>query len=334
MFMAYIKINRDNFYYNLKELSRCAGGVDAIAIVLKDNAYGHGLEIMAKLSSEFGITNAVVKDKKEALTIQKYFKKILILNDTPIINDKFNFAINSIQDFNNLSKGINIELKIDTGMHRNGISIDEIDKALDIINKKNINLVGVMTHYKSADELGSDFFWQQKVFKKALLKIRDKGFKNFRVHSYNSSALLRTNKFNEDIARIGISAYGYNELNSVFNKIELKPVLSLFAKKVSSRFLKKGARIGYGGDTTLEIDTIISTYDLGYGDGWFRSNKIYMLPSGIKILGKVSMDFISLASIEDNVCIMNNAQNAAKLLDTISYEIITNLNTNIKRVIT
>lgn len=332
--MAYIEINRDNFYYNLTKLSKCAGGVDAIAIVLKDNAYGHGLKIMAKLSSEFGVTNAVVKDKKEASLIQKYFKKILILNDNPIVSDKFYFAINDIKDLKNIKKGINIELKIDTGMHRNGISVDEIDKALDIISDKKINLVGVMTHYKNADELGSDFFWQQKIFQKVLSKIRDRGFKNFRVHSHNSSALLRTNKFTEDIVRVGISAYGYNELDSVFNKIKLKPVLSLFATRVSSKLLKKGSRIGYGGDITLNKNNIISTYDLGYGDGWFRSDKGYMLPSGIKILGKVSMDFISLASIEDNLCIMNNAQNTAKIFNTISYEIITSLDSNIKRFIT
>jgi len=331
--MAYIEINRDNFYYNLRVLAKCAGGVNSIAIVLKDNAYGHGLEIMAKLSSEFGVTNAVVKDKIEALAIQKYFSKILILNDTPIVNKKFTFAINSIKDLDNIKKGVNIELKIDTGMHRNGISIDEIDIALDIIINKNINLVGVMSHYRSADELGSEFFWQQKLFKESLTQIKARGLKNFRVHSHNSSALLRAKIFNEDIARVGISAYGYNELNPIFNKITLKPVLSLFATKISSRVLKKGDRIGYGGDTILREDAIISTYDLGYGDGWFRSIKNYVLPSGVKILGRVSMDFISLASIEDNLCIMNNAQNAAKLFDTISYEIITNLDSNIKRVI-
>jgi alanine racemase len=53
--MAFIKINKQNFYHNLNQIALKTGSVDKIAIVLKDNAYGHGLELMAKLASEFGI---------------------------------------------------------------------------------------------------------------------------------------------------------------------------------------------------------------------------------------------------------------------------------------
>ena len=63
--MAFIKINKQNFYHNLNQIALKTGSVDKIAIVLKDNAYGHGLELMGRLASEFGIKHAVVRKTVE-----------------------------------------------------------------------------------------------------------------------------------------------------------------------------------------------------------------------------------------------------------------------------
>ena len=118
--------------------------------------------------------------------------------------------------------------------------------------------------------------------------------------------------------------------------MKLLPVLTLYAKKVSSRVLKSGERIGYGGDFIASRDMTVSTYDLGYGDGWCRgdSAKPFVTSEGLPILGRVSMDFISLESEKDEVCVVNDAKKAAKQLGTISYEITTALSTNIpKKVI-
>jgi len=99
--------------------------------------------------------------------------------------------------------------------------------------------------------------------------------------------------------------------------------------------LKRGQRVGYGGDFTAPRDMTVSTYDLGYGDGWMRgdSKSPYKTVDGLEILGRVSMDFISLASDRDEICIMNNAQAAAKQFGTISYEMTTSLSTELERVV-
>ena len=68
--------------------------------------------------------------------------------------------------------------------------------------------------------------------------------------------------FDEDLVRVGIGAYGYNELPSAFDEIALKPVMSLYAKKVSTRVLRAGERIGYGGDFDAAHEMTVSTYDL------------------------------------------------------------------------
>jgi len=220
-------------------------------------------------------------------------------------------------------------------MHRNGIALNELNQALDTIKSKRLNLVGIFTHYRSADELSSELAWQIDNFKEVKRLTIQKGFKKIRFHSYNSAALLRLNSFSEDIARVGIAMYGFNELPSIYKKIPLKPVLSLWAKRTSTRALKKGERVGYGGDFVAPKDMIISTYDIGYGDGLFRgdSKNPLVISEGLPILGRVSMDFISIESTKDELCIIDNAQITAKHFNTISYEITTKLNPNLNKEI-
>jgi len=333
--MAFIKINKQNFYHNLNQIALQTGSVEKIAIVLKDNAYGHGLELMAKLASDFGVRHAVVRTFKEAESIRSLFETILVLGDAIKKDITFSFTINSLADIVDAEQGAKVELKIDTGMHRNGIALDEVKEALMHIRKKELELVGVMTHYRCADVLGSEFFWQQKQFISVVKQIKESGFTNIRVHSHNSAAILRIKNFTEDLVRVGISAYGYNELPHAFDKVTLKPVMTLYANKVSSRVLKVGQRVGYGGDFSAPKDMRVSTYNLGYGDGWFRenTNKSFTIAEGLPILGRVSMDFISLETDKDEVCVMDDAQVVANAFGTISYEIMTALSEKINRII-
>ncbi|WP_295421623.1 alanine racemase [Sulfurovum sp.] len=331
--MAIIKINKQNFYHNLNQIALKTGSVDKIAIVLKDNAYGHGLEYMAKLASEFGIKHAVVRKISEAEQITSFFDTILVLGDTITQHDKYFFAINSLDDISRAQKGAKVELKVDTGMHRNGIALDELEEALRSIKEQGLDLVGVMTHFRSADELSSELFWQQKRFEGVKKHVKNAGFTNVRFHSCNSAAILRMKHFNEDLVRVGIGAYGYDELPLPFDEVLLKPVLALYAKKIATRVLKKGERVGYGGDFTAPKEMTVSTYDLGYGDGWRRgdSTRPFITAENLPILGRVSMDFITLESDKEEVCVMNDAQNAAKQFGTISYEVTTALSAAIAK---
>ncbi len=334
--MAFIKINKQNFYHNLNQIALKTGSVEKIAIVLKDNAYGHGLELMGRLASEFGIKHAVVRKTVEAELIKSLFETVLVLGDSIIKDEVYSFTINTLEDIKKAQKGAKVELKVDTGMHRNGIDLDELDEALRLIQEQNLNLVGVMTHYRSADELSSELFWQQKQFESVKERVKKAGFTNVRVHSHNTAAILRTKSFDEDLVRVGIGAYGYNELPHLFDEVTLHPVMSLYAKKISTKILKDGERIGYGGDFIATDDMTVSTYDLGYGDGWSRgdSARPYITSEGLPVLGRVSMDSISLESDKEEVCVMNDAQVAAKQFGTISYEITTALSVDIpKKVI-
>jgi len=333
--MPYITINKSNFFHNLNQLALKAGSKDRLAVVLKDNAYGHGLEIMAQLAADFGIRQAVVVSTEEAQSIRTHFERILVLNGDPFSDTVFSFAVTDFSRLSCVDPQAQIELKVDTGMHRNGIRMDQLDAALAIIRERRMNLVGVMTHYRSADVLSSEWMWQKKQFEMVKQQVRNAGFDAVRFHSHNSAALLRSKTFDEDIARVGIAIYGYNELPDVYDPITLKPVMTLYARRVSTRHLFRGERIGYGGDFSAPEMMTVSTYDLGYGDGWPRGDASdpYVTAEGVPILGRVSMDFVSLESQEETVCIMNDAQTAARHFGTISYEMTTALSVDIERKI-
>ncbi len=339
--MAKILLNKENLFHNFRIISNQAGSVEKVAVVLKDNAYGHGLFEIATLANEFGIKKAVVKSLEEAIIIEKLFDDILILaqKDVHTYSHTFHIALNSLENIKNLPENIKVHIKVDTGMHRNGIMPQQLEEAILGLCKKNIQVTGVFTHHKASDELSTDFFWQKAVFtrvKEDVKRICEKlSLPLPAFHSCNSAALFRTSNFDEDFARVGIATYGYLDNAGIFNFPKLKPVMSLWASKLSTRVLHKGQSVGYGGTFTASEDMNVSTYDIGYGDGFLRLNErnSYTTPKGYKVLGRVSMDNLSLNTKDEEVCIFDNVEVLAKENDTITYEITTTLSPAIKKEI-
>ena len=339
--MAKILLNKENLFHNFKIISEHTKSKEKVAVVLKDNAYGHGILEIATLANEFGIKKAVVRSLEEALKVEKLFDYILILAEKSFhtYSHAFHIALNSLEDIKILPENCNVHIKVDTGMHRNGILPNQLEEAILGLKERNINITGVFTHHRCADELSTDFFWQNNVFTRVKTDVK-------RIceqlllpipafHSCNSAALFRHTNFDEDFARVGIATYGYLDNANIFKFPKLKPVLSLWATKLSSRVLEKGQSVGYGGTFTASENMTISTYDVGYGDGFLRLNErcSYETPKGYKVLGRVSMDNLSLNTNDNEVCIFNDVHALAKTHDTITYEITTALNPNIKKEI-
>ena len=334
-------IYRENYFHNLDQISHHAGSKDKVAVVLKDNAYGHGLLEIAQLANEYGIKRAVVRNCDEAVKIEKLFDSILILADTNLTtySHTFHITINKLDDIAQLPKNTQVHLKVDTGMHRNGISLNSLETAIHGLFKQGLVLTGVFTHHHSADKISTDFFTQARVFgdvKNKVISICEKLSHPIpEFHSCNSSALFRTKNFDEDFARVGIAQYGYLETDPIFDNPNLKPILSLYANKLSSREIKKGQSVGYGATYQAQEDMIIGCYDVGYGDGFLRINERqeYFTPDGYRVLGRVSMDNLSLNTDLDEVCLFDDVKALAKVHDTITYEITTTLSPNIKKEI-
>lgn len=327
--MAHIELNKSAFFNNLDIIAQKTADKDKIAIVLKDNAYGHGLLEVASMAKEYGLSKAVVRDEKEAQQIKDLFEYILILAPSfPLCASKnFVYTINSIEDIAEFPVSSAVELKIDTGMHRNGISMDELDDALQQIESQGLDLRALFTHYRSADTMSAEWFWQKKNFQD--LK---KDIPHLRFHSCNSAAIFREKSFDEDMVRIGIAAYGCLQMDRGFEETGLKPVLSLFADKISSRILKKGERLGYNATFEAIEDIRVSNYDIGYADGLSRllSNS-YQTPEGYELLGRVSMDNSSYKTDKQRLLIFDDANEIAAFCETIGYEVLTSLSPRLER---
>jgi len=335
--MAYITLNKNNFFNNLDIIKKQTKEINKIALVLKDNAYGHGLTEMSVLAKEYGITKAVVRTYEEALHVEQYFKYILILSDFPKeYNDKFRYTINDINTIDKFPKNTKVELKIDTNMHRNGILLSELKESFKSIKKSGLILEAVFTHHRSADELTSEWFTQNDIFETIKKESENLSlefkFNKLRFHSANSASLFRYQNFDEDMARVGIAAYGCMELPNALHVERLKPVLSVYAKKISSRELKEGECVGYGATFTANEDITVSNYDFGYADGFMRANSNdYTTPNNEELVGRISMDNSSFICNKDEILVFNDANAIAKSSNTISYEILTSLKDRIER---
>ncbi|RAX56348.1 alanine racemase [Helicobacter sp. 10-6591] len=342
--MAEILLDSNAFRHNLKLITQTIK--QKPALVLKDNAYGHGLHEIANMAQEYGIKDVFVKNYAEAKEVACLFESISILygglDSLDTLGTNMALVINNKDILDSLRHGDKVELKINVGMNRNGIDLSECQEFCKEIAKRGLVLFGVLAHIGFGDEGGDDFTRQLANFKQAkqhITTICNKlGIKLPRFHCLSSSGALRLAQNQEciegDLVRVGIAAYGYLEAPLDIAK-DLKKVASLWAHRICSQTIKKGQSIGYGGKSIVDKDCIVSTYDIGYGDGFFRVSENHMLTTaeGYKILPRTSMDCFSCMSDKPKVCLMSDAKAIAKVFGTISYEVLVRLSPFIKRIV-
>ncbi len=345
--MAEIILDSKAFFHNLDEICKATNrNATNLALVLKDNAYGHGLLQIAQLAKDYGIQSVFVKSYTEALQIKDLFAHVTALYGGVAKEGAPNIhcAITSLKQLESYESNCGIELKVNIGMNRNGLESSQLEQAFEIIAQKRISLIGVFGHNGYGDDEDEEFLRQREEFSALKLKVRtmceNLGLPMPRFHSLSTSGAVRANKIkdssnDDDLVRIGIGAYGYHT-SKVTLPIELKPVASLWAHKISSQNLKKGDRIGYGGVSVVEKDGVFSTYDVGYGDGLPRlsgiEGKLYCA-SGEEILPVMSMDCFSCESEKDKICVFSDVSEFARVFRTIPYVILTHLSPFLKRLV-
>jgi alanine racemase len=111
--------------------------------------------------------------------------------------------------------------------------------------------------------------------------------------------------------------------------------MSLWAERLATRRVGPGEHIGYGGEGELKNGGVVSTYDIGYGDGWLRgeAKSPYRLPDGRPLVGRVSMDMVSVEGDDEAVCLFDDAREAARQHGTIAYDILVKLSAHIPRIV-
>lgn len=286
--------------------------------VIKSNAYGHGLSLIAKQLSTlnpvpytlnprlwFGVDSIV-----EAVRLRKEGIKnpLLVLGSTlpPRIGEAGdqNIAL-TVSNFESLksliraNKRTTFHLKIDTGMHRQGFLPAETFKLLNFLKRSKLSPQGIYTHFASKD-LGFPVYTRLQLyqFKRTLADFEKAGFKNLVRHAAASNATLLSPKTHFDMVRVGMGLYGYwpSLIAKVehSSKISLRPILSWKTVVGEVKELPRGSYLGYDLIEQVKRKTKIAVLPIGYWHGYFRAlssiGEVLIRGHRAKVLGRVSMD--------------------------------------------
>ncbi len=365
-------INLGNYRHNLNELrSRLNPHVKIMAII-KANAYGHGIEEIAKtaIDSDVEYLGIVCISELKRLRQAGIESPCLILNylDVESIREALELNasvtamdsvfIQALQEQAQASnKTVSVHLKIDTGLHRAGCSpAESVFLAKQIAESPNLVLSGIFTHLAESEDVDSPYTTEQlKIFNECIIEIQSQGINTGIVHCSNSAAILAHPEAHFDMVRPGILTYGINPFPKehteyTYVQSHFLPVLEIRSKVVYIRKLEVGESVGYNRRWRAEKPSTVALIPIGYGDGYRRTpfNAGYMLVAGERcpIVGSVSMDqtIIDITDVlnlevNDEVVILGSQKNSSITIDdiasayqTINYEVATSLTDRIERM--
>ena len=351
-----VKIN--SIINNYKKIKNQVSKNCKVAATVKADAYGLGIMPIAKSLIKNKCNVFFVATLTEGIELRKINKKISIyvLNGLNNNNTKIFFKNKIIPVVNDLSqlkkaesfslqnkKSLKIALHFDTGMSRLGFDINQTKFLLN--NKevliKNTDVVLIMSHLACADNKKSaKNIKQLKQFREIT-----QNFPKIKLSLSNSAGILLGKKYNFDLVRPGISLYGGN--CSLDRNNDYTHVISLKAKIIQVRQIKKGDAIGYGSTYKAKKRMLVGTIPIGYADGFNRlfsnQSKLYYKNKKVSIIGRVSMDLITIdltkfkkmeISEKDYVELINSKNNIdylSRIIKTIPYEILTSLGNRYQR---
>ena len=328
--------------------------------IVKAGGYGSDSVEIAKKLESIGVDYFAVAFTNEGIDLRKAGIKTPILVLLPqvesiknIIDYNLEASLYSFYFLENFIDYVNkkevkkcfCHFKINTGLNRVGFSEYQLNDAVEKIkNCKPIKLAGIYSHLAATDDLNETKFTNSQInlFKKLSSKIKSQISYDPILHMSNTSGIFSYPECEFDMVRSGIGLYGYNNYLSK----ELVPVHSL--KSVIAQIIncKKGESVGYNRSFICKNDMMVGVIPIGHDDGISRSfsKNAYVFISGKKaeVLGNICMDvlMINLNGINcnegDEVVVFdskNNAEDFAKSVGTISYEILTNLSGRIERKI-
>ena len=348
--------------HNVELLKKTAG--TKLLAVVKADAYGHGLVPVAKAAISAGADYLGVALLEEAIALREAgieapilawlvqpgsdFKKAIELDiDIAAASLK---ALQEISDASE-SKKARVHLEVDTGMTRGGF-LAEWDQ-LTAEHLKNVEVVGIFSHFARADEPGEvQNDAQLARFKEMIERVHSFGFTNVIRHLSNSAATIKNHAAAFDMVRAGIAMYGLSpDVTTLGNSqsLALRPAMQLRAAMYLVKDVPANTPVGYGASESTSADTKLGVIAMGYADGipriahgagvWFAGKKALSI-------GRVSMDqFVvdlgaqSKAQSGDWVVIFGNGSHGEYTADdwgaasqTINYEIVTRIGPRVPRI--
>lgn len=301
---TWVEIDRGALRHNLKAVRTFAGKAGVMAVV-KANAYGHGLEEVAKVLAD-GIDVFAVASLGEAIQLRGIVKKIPILLLSAALPSEYREigrrgfipTLSSVKEATlfakHAPKGAPVHFKVDTGMGRLGALPEQAVPTLKAILKSGLTVHSLSTHLSSADSDRKTTKRQLNIFAH-LLEDLQKLAPDAAIHALNSAGAMLHASEEGDLIRVGLALYGVSPIPS-FQSL-LRPVLSWKARITFLNDVPKGHRISYGGTFTAPRPMRIALLPAGYADGYPRqlSGKgagVLIRGQRCPVLGRVTMDQI------------------------------------------
>ena len=357
---VWAEIDLDALAYNMKNIKSLAEDKEVIAVV-KADCYGHGAIDTAPVLLENGASRLAVAVLTEGIELRKskITAPIMILGYTPeylgeeLITYDIEQTVYSLEYAQNLSKtalSLNkkakIHIALDTGMGRIGFIPNEtsLKEVSEICSLPGLDVIGMFTHFSTADEENKDYTLEQ--FDKYMNFLHELSKLNISIplkHVSNSGAIMDMPETFKDLdaVRAGIILYGYYPSHEVKKEnLSLKPALTIKAKVAHVKEMDENMYISYGRTFKTKRKSIIATIPIGYADGYSRllipGAKVIINGKLVPIVGRICMDQCMIDVTDagtvktgDEVIILGqfenlkiNADDYAKILGTINYEVL------------
>ncbi len=367
---AVLEVNLDAFADNLRVYRNYLNPQTKLMIMVKAAAYGSGIGEIAKFLEYQNVDYLAVAYTDEGIEVRNRGVKlpILVLNpDIPsfesLILHRLEPEIYSFSMLNNFLQTLEktkqvfpnldlenypIHLKIDTGMKRLGFEVEEIELLKkELKEAENISVKSIFSHLVASDNEEHDKFTKHQIdtFKKIYQELSQTLQYQPIRHILNSGGISRFPNYQFEMVRLGIGLYGIDSNENI--QKQLKNISSLKATISQIKTVKKGETIGYNRIGKASKALRIATIGIGYADGFSRSlsngiGHVILHKKVAKVIGNVCMDMtmIDISEIPeakegDEVIIFGkekSIQQLAKELNTISYEVFTNISERVKRV--
>lgn len=366
-----LSISTSALRHNVEQFRNLLSQETKLAVVLKSNAYGHGLAETASVVAPLADVLTVVTGA-EALFLRKlgHQERILVLSILEeeripdLLHAGIELPVYDLEQARLVSAAATeahliarVHVKIDTGASRVGILPKETANFLASLRKfPGLEIVGAFSHFADAEDPACTYTAGQIAqFTKALTGSSSEGIER---HMACTAALLLSPDAQFDLVRLGLGLYGLWPSDAVREVIQhaqptftLQPVLTWTTHIIQLKDLPSGTSIGYGCSYTTTRPTKLAVLPVGYWDGYDRglSNAGSVLIRGVRcpILGRVCMNLtmvdvtdIPHVTADEEVVLIGtqgnetiSADNLATQLSTINYEIVTRINPLLPRVL-
>lgn len=340
-----------------------------IMVMVKALAYGTDEVRMAKFLATCGIDILGVSYVEEGVVLKRagISQEIFVINAAvyeaaKVVKWELQIGVSDeamikavANEASRQNKIIKVHLHLNTGMGRFGCRPEEaLTLSTLILNSPSLSLEGIMTHFASADDPNDDAFTLQQAacMESIIAKIESQGVTIPWKHASNSSAVMRFEFPQFNMARIGLAVYGLYPSEAARKCMDLRLAVSLVSRIVGINVCKNGESISYGRSYKVEQEQQrIAVLPIGYFDGLHRnySGKGHVIIRGLKapMIGKICMDFmmvditnIPTANVGDPALIFGedeyghylSPEDLAMQGDSIVYELITCLGPRIQRI--